>query len=287
MPQSKSSYNIRRIDIDGKQSSDTRVIESIFYERPEYPQYIAAFTVDLRNRDFFIIGYRANSGGRSLYRVPMNHSTGRANLFGYVGAHPAAPEALKLPTSGITGVAMRYLGDGEALMAGNCGAANYAQDAPGVGAGMSDHCKPGSIQRYPAAGSGPIVVVPPTVSSSATRKCPAFPALAPVTGQCGAAAIPAKDPHRKIFYDFVSCGQPLAMSGSPVRPVFSRACYIDCRFLATNLTQWLIRLQDHRLGWPDLGASELRQMSGPGELAWCGFQPGCYVSFSACKPEVD
>lgn len=221
------------------------MIESIFYERPEYPQYIAAFTVDLRNRDFFIIGYRANSGGRSLYRVPMVHSTGRANLFGYVGAHPAAPDALKLPTSGITGVAMRYLGDGEALMAGNCGAANYAQDAPGVGAGMSDHCKPGSIQRYPAAGSGPIVVVPPTVSSSATRKCPAFPPLAPVTGQCGAAAIPSKVPNRKIFYDF-----------------------------------------DHRLGWPDLGASELRQMSGPGELAWCGFQPSCYVSFSACVPEV-
>ena len=33
---------------------------------------------------------------------------------------------------------------------------------------------------------------------------------------------------------------------------------------------------DHRLGWPDLGGSELREMTGPGQIAWCGFRPDCY-----------
>lgn len=203
--------------------------------------FAGAIAIDLVNRDFYVIGYRANSGGRSLYRVPLNHSTGRANVFGHIGAFPAAPISAAVSTSGISGVAMRYLGDGEGLMAGNCGAANYAEDAPGVGAGMTDHCKPGSIQRYPAAGSGRIVVVPPTISSSTSRACPPYSTLSPVLGQCGANAVPSPvDRDRKIFYDF-----------------------------------------DHRLGWPDRGGSELREMSGPGEIAWCGMQPGC------CKLDDD
>lgn len=185
-------------------------------ERPDSPQYIATFTADLVNRDFYVIGFHANSGGRSLYRLPMDHPSGSANIFGYA-----------------SGDNMRYLAHGEKLMAGNCGAADYAERAPGVGAGMTDHCVAGSIQRYPAAGSGTIVVAPPSVRSGVP--CPERLALQPVEGKCGANAVPQSDPDRHIFYDF-----------------------------------------DHRLGWPDLGASELREMTGPGQIAWCGFLPDCY-----------
>ena len=131
-------------------------------ERPDSPQYIAAFTADLINRHFYVLGYHANSGGRSLYRVPMDHPSGTANLFGYAA-----------------GDDMRYLAQGERLMAGNCGAADYAERAPGVGAGMTDHCVAGSIQRYPAAGSGTIVVVPPSAPSGAA--CPERPGAPPHT----------------------------------------------------------------------------------------------------------
>jgi hypothetical protein len=151
-----------------------------------------------------------------LYRVPMDHPSGTANLFGFAA-----------------GGDMRYLSHREKLMAGNCGAADYAERAPGVGAGMTDHCVAGSIQRYPAAGSGTIVVAPPSVASG--NECPARPTLQPVVGRCGANSEPQTDTHRHIFYDF-----------------------------------------DHRLGWADLGASELREMTGPGQLSWCGFQPDCY-----------
>ena len=50
----------------------------------------------------------------------MDHPAGTANLFGYAA-----------------GDGMRYLSHRERLMAGNCGAADYAEAAPGVGAGMS------------------------------------------------------------------------------------------------------------------------------------------------------
>lgn len=36
-------HSIRRVDLDGDTSTDARVLEGIWYERPEYPQYIASF----------------------------------------------------------------------------------------------------------------------------------------------------------------------------------------------------------------------------------------------------
>eukprot|EP01050_Picozoa_sp_SAG11_P020122 SAG11_NODE_3342_length_2512_cov_2.717364_1_plen_93_part_10 len=38
-------YSIRRIDLDGDTSSDVSVLDGIWYERPEYPQYIASFAI--------------------------------------------------------------------------------------------------------------------------------------------------------------------------------------------------------------------------------------------------
>ena len=198
------NYNVRSIDKDGGAASDERLVESIYYERGTHGQYLAALAADLVNRDFYVLGYAANSGGRSLYRVPMDLPGGRANLFGHFPGMP-------------------YRKHGERLLAGNCGAASYSNDF--VGATMIDNCMPGSIQRYPAAGSGPIAVVPPSTAPTPPLACPTPAPLSAVVGKCGAAAVPSLDPHRHVFYGF-----------------------------------------DHRLGWGDLGAGELREMSGPGEI---------------------
>lgn len=48
------TYQIRRCNLDG--SSDTVVYDQIYYERPEYGQYIADIGLDLVNRDFYVIG---------------------------------------------------------------------------------------------------------------------------------------------------------------------------------------------------------------------------------------
>lgn len=48
------TYQIRRCNLDG--SSDTAVYDQIYYERPEYGQYIADIGLDLVNRDFYVIG---------------------------------------------------------------------------------------------------------------------------------------------------------------------------------------------------------------------------------------
>ena len=216
-------YNIRSVSKDG--GPDITLVRSIYYERPDHGQYIATFTADLINRDFYVIGYMGNSGGRSMYRIPMTLPSKSANLFGF---YPGT----------------QYLGQGESLLAGNCGAANYAETT--MGADMVQNCRAAMIQRYPAAGSGSIVVVPP-------NKAAAKPVISNRPLKLGVSTCNAQthlpgtrlESDRRLFYGF-----------------------------------------DHRLGWHDVGAGELREMKGPGELAWCGMAPECYKTDNALSGNI-
>ena len=177
------TWAVRRCNLDG--SSPEVVISHVFYEREEYGQYIADLALDLLHRDFYIVGYLANSGGRSLYRVPMDHGAlpGVACMWGYSGS-------------------CTYLGAGEAVLVGNCDAAAYAEGVKG--AGMGDNCAPGWLTRYPASGSGDVAVVPAAsaATSSAGARCAAIPAPVREADACGTAAVPVPEADRRVFFGY-------------------------------------------------------------------------------------
>ena len=203
-------------DLDG--SNDVVVIQGIFYEREDISQYIADLAMDHVNGDFVVIGYLANSGGRSIYRVPMpsDSESHSACLWGF-------------------GSTCDYLARGEELLVGNCDAAAYSESVKG--GGMSYNCRAGWVTRYPAAGSGDVVVVPALASSglgSASSACAAITQPSRGADQCGALAVPTPEPDRRVFYGF-----------------------------------------DHDLGWLDRGAGEIRELRGPGLTTRCGAQQ-CY-----------
>lgn len=96
-------------------ASDTILVESIYYEEPQYAQYIAALALDPFSRELYVSNYLKNSGGRSIVRASLPNLAAKEpgqrslNVFGYY------------PTQ-------KYLGTGERLLVGNCDAASYANE---------------------------------------------------------------------------------------------------------------------------------------------------------------